>query len=153
MSAIAVPDLALVEPGQRLPGREFLTTEIEQFYYNAVLWNAHRIHFDMPYARETEGYPGLVVAGPLLGDWLHQCVLDWLGGQGRLLSMEYSNRRAAFVGERLRSGGTVAAVDRARGEIRIDVAIVNERDEVLAPGTATVSLVPASGACTAEAKP
>ncbi len=140
MSTPAVPDIARLEPGQTLPVREFLTTEIEQFYYNAVLWNAHRIHFDMPYAREAEGYPGLVVAGPLLGDWLHQCVLDWLGPKGWLLSMEYSNRRAAFVGERLRSTGTVTAVDRETGELRIEVAILNERDEVLAPGTAVVRL-------------
>lgn len=145
MSDLAVPDIDALSPGQRLPGREFVTTEIEQFYYNATLWNAHRIHFDMPYARETEGYPGLVVAGPLLGDWLHQCVLDWLGHRGSLLSMEYSNRRAAFVGERVRSGGTVVAVDRASGEIRIEVAIVNERDEVLAPGTAVVRLTRPDG--------
>ena len=140
MSTPALPDIARLAPGQTLPVREFLTTEVEQFYYNAVLWNAHRIHFDMPYARDAEGYPGLVVAGPLLGDWLHQCVLDWLGPQGRLLSMEYSNRRAAFVGERLRSTGTVKSVDRAGGDVRIEVAILNERDEVLAPGTAVVRL-------------
>lgn len=146
MSAFAVPDIDTLAPGQPLPGREFLTTEIEQFYYNAVLWNAHRIHFDMPYAREAEGYPGLVVAGPLLGDWLHQCVLDWLGPRGQLSSMEYSNRRAAFVGERLRSTGTVKAVDREGGEVRIEVAILNERDEVLAPGTAVVRLSEPSSA-------
>ena len=142
MSALAVPDISVVAPGQGLPVREFLTTEIEQFYYNAVLWNAHRIHFDAPYARDAEGYPGLVVAGPLLGDWLHQCVLDWLGGHGRLLSMEYSNRRAAFVGERLRSTGSVLEVDRISGEVRLQVAVINEREETLAPGTARVWLGP-----------
>jgi hypothetical protein len=54
--------------------------------------------------------------------------------------MAYSNRRAAFVGERLRSTGTVTAVDGETGELRIEVAILNERDEVLAPGTAVVRL-------------
>ncbi|WP_437883152.1 FAS1-like dehydratase domain-containing protein [Pseudomonas sp. LRF_L74] len=35
------------------------------FRYSAVTFNAHRIHFDWPYVTETEGYPGLVVHGPL----------------------------------------------------------------------------------------
>ena len=35
------------------------------FRYSAVTFNAHRIHFDWPYVTQTEGYPGLVVHGPL----------------------------------------------------------------------------------------
>lgn len=35
------------------------------FRYSAVTFNAHRIHYDWPYVTETEGYPGLVVHGPL----------------------------------------------------------------------------------------
>ncbi|HKS46475.1 MAG TPA: MaoC family dehydratase N-terminal domain-containing protein [Amycolatopsis sp.] len=36
------------------------------FRFSALTANAHRIHYDAPYARGTEGYPGLVVHGPLL---------------------------------------------------------------------------------------
>ena len=36
------------------------------FRYSALTFNGHRIHYDEPYAREAEGYPGLVVHGPLL---------------------------------------------------------------------------------------
>lgn len=36
------------------------------FRYSAVTFNGHRIHYDHPYATETEGYPGLVVHGPLI---------------------------------------------------------------------------------------
>lgn len=35
------------------------------FRYSALTFNGHRIHYDAPYATETEGYPGLVVHGPL----------------------------------------------------------------------------------------
>ena len=35
------------------------------FRFSALTYNAHRIHYDARYARETEGYPGLVVHGPL----------------------------------------------------------------------------------------
>jgi 3-methylfumaryl-CoA hydratase len=39
------------------------------FRYSALTFNGHRIHYDLPYARE-EGYPGLVVHGPLIATLL-----------------------------------------------------------------------------------
>lgn len=36
------------------------------FRYSAVTFNGHRIHYDWPYVTGTEGYPGLVVHGPLI---------------------------------------------------------------------------------------
>lgn len=35
------------------------------FRFSALTFNAHRIHYDRPYALNEEGYPGLVVHGPL----------------------------------------------------------------------------------------
>ncbi|MDC7790030.1 MaoC family dehydratase N-terminal domain-containing protein [Rhodoplanes sp. TEM] len=35
------------------------------FRFSALTFNGHRIHYDLPYARETEKYPGLVLHGPL----------------------------------------------------------------------------------------
>jgi 3-methylfumaryl-CoA hydratase len=35
------------------------------FQFSALTYNAHRIHYDRDYARDAEGYPGLVVHGPL----------------------------------------------------------------------------------------
>lgn len=35
------------------------------FRYSALTFNGHRIHYDVDYARQVEGYPGLVVHGPL----------------------------------------------------------------------------------------
>ena len=35
------------------------------FRYSALTYNAHRIHYDRDFARDVEGYPGLVVHGPL----------------------------------------------------------------------------------------
>jgi 3-methylfumaryl-CoA hydratase len=40
------------------------------FRFSALTGNAHRIHYDLPYARQQEGYPGLVVHGPLQAIWL-----------------------------------------------------------------------------------
>ncbi|EUB99702.1 hypothetical protein PMI07_005983 [Rhizobium sp. CF080] len=41
------------------------------FRYSALTFNGHRIHYDAPYAREAEGYPDLVVHGPLISTLLH----------------------------------------------------------------------------------
>ncbi len=131
--------LEQIKAGDLLPEREFNTGNVQLFLYNAVLWNAHRIHFDLPYATEVEGYPGLVNAGPLMGDWLTQCVNDWLGDDGRLKSLQYTNRKASIIGEKLRSGGRVLSTDTQSNSAELEVRIINEVDEVITPGTAIVS--------------
>ena len=40
------------------------------FRYSALTFNGHRIHYDRRFATETEGYPGLVVHGPLIATLL-----------------------------------------------------------------------------------
>ncbi|HYW49486.1 MAG TPA: hypothetical protein VE861_02710, partial [Gemmatimonadaceae bacterium] len=44
------------------------------FRFSALTFNAHRIHYDRPYARDGEGYPGLVVHGPLTAMLLAELV-------------------------------------------------------------------------------
>ena len=40
------------------------------FRYSAVTFNGHRIHYDLPYVTQVEGYPGLIVHGPLIATLL-----------------------------------------------------------------------------------
>ena len=42
------------------------TDPVRLFRFSALTYNGHRIHYDQPYATGVEGYPGLVVHGPLL---------------------------------------------------------------------------------------
>ena len=44
------------------------------FQFSALTFNAHRIHYDRPYAMNEEGYPGLVVHGPLTAVMLMELV-------------------------------------------------------------------------------
>jgi 3-methylfumaryl-CoA hydratase len=44
------------------------------FRFSALTFNAHRIHYDRPYATGEEGYPGLVVHGPLTAIQLMELV-------------------------------------------------------------------------------
>jgi 3-methylfumaryl-CoA hydratase len=50
--------------------REVLPDEVLLFRYSALTFNGHRIHYDRRYVTEVEGYPGLVVHGPLLATLL-----------------------------------------------------------------------------------
>jgi 3-methylfumaryl-CoA hydratase len=52
------------------------------FRYSALIFNAHRIHYDHPYTTEVEGYPGLVVHGPLLATLLSDLVRRNTGDRG-----------------------------------------------------------------------
>lgn len=127
-----------IKENDLLPERQFSPNNVELFFYNAILWNAHRIHYDLPYATEVEGYPGLVIAGPQLGDWLTQTAIEWLGDDGKLCSFEYSNRKASYIGETLRAGGKVLSVSTQSGDVELELYIKNEDDEVITPANATV---------------
>jgi 3-methylfumaryl-CoA hydratase len=66
------------------------------FRYSALTFNAHRIHYDLPYARDVEGYPGLVVHGPLTATLLADRLAAHVGG--RLTSFSFRGQRPLFAG-------------------------------------------------------
>jgi 3-methylfumaryl-CoA hydratase len=47
-------------------GRTITPNPVLLFRFSALTFNGHRIHYDHPYATKVEGYPGLIVHGPLL---------------------------------------------------------------------------------------
>ena len=51
-------------------GRTLIPDEVLLFRYSALTFNSHRIHYDRHYVTEVEGYPGLVVHGPLIATLL-----------------------------------------------------------------------------------
>ena len=50
--------------------REWVPDDVLLFRYSALTFNGHRIHYDRRYVTEVEGYPGLVVHGPLVATLL-----------------------------------------------------------------------------------
>ncbi len=48
-----------------VPPGAFVCDPVTLFRYSALTFNGHRIHYDHPYVTGAEGYPGLVVHGPL----------------------------------------------------------------------------------------
>ena len=61
--------------------REIAPDPVLLFRYSADTFNGHRIHYDRTYAREQEGYPALVVHGPLTATLLIDLVRRSLPGE------------------------------------------------------------------------
>lgn len=78
--------------------REVVATAPLLFRYSALTFNAHRIHYDRPYAQEVEGYPDLVVHGPLLATLLLEVARAELG---RVSHFTFRAVAPAFVDQTL----------------------------------------------------
>ena len=70
------------------------------FRYSALTFNGHRIHYDRAYARDEEGYPDLVVHGPLTATLLQQFALEH-GAHRPLARFDFRGVTPLFVGRAL----------------------------------------------------
>jgi len=83
--------------------REIVPDERLLFRFSALTFNAHRIHYDLPYA-QGEGYPALVVHGPLTAVLLADLVTHETG-QNTLQHFSFRAKSAFFLGDRIRLHG------------------------------------------------
>ncbi len=88
-------------PGKNAPddadfSRTVTPDPILLFRYSALIFYSHRIHYDADYTRESEGYPGLVVHGPLTATLLVGLGLKQLGSR-RLVSFDIRAMSPLFV--------------------------------------------------------
>lgn len=70
------------------------------FRYSALTFNSHRIHYDLPYARDEERYRGLVVHGPLTASLMLDLARRALGDNA-LASFAFRGLSPAICGEAL----------------------------------------------------
>lgn len=115
-AAVKPADAAGVDPravvAVTLPDALFL------FRYSALTGNGHRIHYDMPYVTGVEGYPGLIVHGPLQATLLAAHAMAQAPGR-QLARFSFRGLRPAFAGNAL-SLHAVMEGDVARLETRDD---------------------------------
>jgi acyl dehydratase len=133
-----------VTAGDPIPTLTVTVDETQMFFFSAATYNGHRIHYDKTWATEVEGYPNILVHGPLQAALLARAVTDWAGPAGRLVSYAIQNRASAHPGEELRFVGTVTGKrddgDGGRGLVDLEIRGEKGEAEILMPGTATVSL-------------
>jgi 3-methylfumaryl-CoA hydratase len=111
------------------------------FRFSALTYNAHRIHYDAAYARDVEGYPGLVVHGPLQALLMAEAATDALVGPlgfalPGTVRFDYLLTAPLFLGQGLVvTTGEVAGAD--GGAVTVQAADASGR--VTAHGTLRIS--------------
>ncbi|MGF3024414.1 FAS1-like dehydratase domain-containing protein [Methylobacterium aquaticum] len=66
-------------PAEEVPNWSVEANSVLLFRYSAMTFNGHRFHYDHPYATQVEGYPGLVVHGPMQASLLLNLAAARLG--------------------------------------------------------------------------
>jgi 3-methylfumaryl-CoA hydratase len=112
-------------------GRRWTLNSTALFRYSALTFNGHRIHYDLDYAQGVEGYPGLVIHGPLLATLL----ADLASGQdGRIATFDYRARSPLFVpgefsvnGRKTKDGADLWAASE-EGVLAMDATVSYDRE-------------------------
>lgn len=100
--------------------QEVVADPVLLFRYSAVTFNGHRIHYDHPYATQEEGYPALVVHGPLLATLMLELLRAKLP-DAQLASFRFSGKSPVFAGRKFEVAADFRPADRAA-----DLAILSE---------------------------
>jgi 3-methylfumaryl-CoA hydratase len=102
------------------------------FRFSALTYNAHRIHYDLPYVTGVEGYPGLVVHGPLLALLLLE-IPRRHHPDALVTAFDYRLGRPVF------SGATVVTRGSADGPDRLVLSAAATGAPTAVTGSATLS--------------
>jgi 3-methylfumaryl-CoA hydratase len=104
---------------------------VQLLRFSALTFNAHRIHYDRPYAMEVEGYPGLVVHGPYIATLLMDLYLRRHPG-AQVAAFTFRAMRPIFDMDPFTlgltedtQGGDLVAIDHMGGvamQARVDMA-------------------------------
>ncbi|MCA4045320.1 hypothetical protein LDZ95_23360, partial [Pseudomonas aeruginosa] len=105
-TAFSVANFALIPSGSLEPDPVLL------FRYSAVTFNGHRIHYDWPYVTDAEGYPGLVVHGPLIATLALRAFCR-ANPQARMRRFAYRGLRPLICPEPFEVGGRLLAAGKA----------------------------------------
>ncbi|MDZ5696582.1 FAS1-like dehydratase domain-containing protein [Chelativorans sp. M5D2P16] len=122
-------------PEKREPGewhRLLAPDPVLLFRYSALTFNGHRIHYDRPYVTDVEGYPGLVVHGPLSATLLLDLVRRKLPA-ARIKSFGFRAVSPLFDGREMHLNGSPP--DR---EGRVDLWATNAEGGLAMTATAVV---------------
>lgn len=126
-----------VEVGQAIPTLEVRPTYPQLFFYSAAQYNAHRIHYDVEWARQ-EGHLDVVVHGKLQASLMGRCLTDWAGSLGRLRGLNTRHHASAYLGKDLQFTATVSALC-GDGIVELDFAEICEGEKLMT-GKAKVEL-------------
>ncbi|MCI2416448.1 hypothetical protein MOQ72_03350 [Saccharopolyspora sp. K220] len=86
-------------PDSDAPWQQAFTGDpVRLFRFSALTANSHRIHYDAPYVRDVESYPGLVVHGPILALLMTELARQQ-APEREISTVDYRLRRPVFAGD------------------------------------------------------
>jgi 3-methylfumaryl-CoA hydratase len=103
----APPQPAQPAPGKAVWSRAVTPDPVMLFRYSALTFNGHRIHYDLPYVTQVEGYPGLVMNGGLTTLLVFELARARASTPIRHITSR--NVRALFVNQPITLGGEPSA--------------------------------------------
>lgn len=106
--------------------------------FSAAIENWHRIHYDVAFAVEHEGLPGILVSGSWKQHFVGQMVRRWAGPKAWMAGIGMQFRAPNVVGETLTAWGVVDRIEErdTLGLVHCRVGIRNESGVESSPGTA-----------------
>lgn len=94
-NAADTPPTPTLAPTEATWRRRIVADEAFLFRYSALTFNGHRIHYDRRYVTQVEGYPGLIVHGPLIATLLLD-LLRWEQPDAQVKSFRFKAIRPTF---------------------------------------------------------
>ncbi|MEX2449297.1 MAG: hypothetical protein WD407_00410 [Rhodospirillales bacterium] len=133
-------DVAVGDAVPQLTVGPLTTTHLMR--WSAAMENWHKIHYDLPFTREHEKLPNLLVNGSFKQQFIVTLLKDWCAPDGWLWKVTFQFRAMNQVNETLRAWAKVTE-KRAAGDyglIDLELGLLNEEDKESTPGSATVAL-------------
>jgi hydroxyacyl-ACP dehydratase HTD2-like protein with hotdog domain len=117
-------------------------TTVALFRMSAVMWNAHRVHYDEAYATGVEGHGGLLVPANLLSSYLCEAAMAWGGPASRILRLTFRTRTPVLAGTVLSVRARQVSVGYPDGHrvAELDLGIDDPAGRTPVTGTAWVGL-------------
>jgi len=109
------------------------------FMFSAITWNRHHIHYSKD-AAINEGLPHVVVQRGLIGNFFARLITTWIGEEAELRSLTWKVISSTFPGRNIICRAIVKQKTASEDGkyIICEVTAVNENDELIASGDATV---------------
>lgn len=135
----AQPFLNDVAVGAEIPALTKRPTTRQLAMYAGASGDFYEIHYDKDFAN-AQGLPGVILHGALKSAFLGQLMTDWIGPEGRLLSLSVRYREMDVPGDALACRGVVKEKDDSAGTARCEIWIENGAGVRTTTGEAVVAL-------------
>lgn len=108
--------------------------------WSSAIENWHRIHYDLPFATDHDGLPGLMINGSWKQHFVLQMLREWAGAEAWVAKVSFQFRAMDLAGSTLTAWGRVTGTEvrDGLGYAEVELGIRNEEDQESTPGTATV---------------